>query len=417
MKKVKFFFQKFLNLFKKNMVFFIGIILSSFIFLYSSSMIAVPFDNQVRDEITETITKNANESIYNLSVNSIELNPKGNSDYWIYTDTNLQNFQMRNQQYEGTRSYIFAAYKPYAGRSPFKYNNHDCSVILFESKFQENNFYFDLPLLYGSLPRTIDKNTIYITDIFATAIKGSNSFESLIGTKLTGDCFGQGHSEVSYSIGGIFNTNNNLGKVLLKTFGENLIFLPEYTIYQMNGSLYFIGSTNKTENKSISAFITNNYKASSSAARELEIGYSIKYNFYEYNAVSDSYELGAKNTSTNNIIEKYNNISSFIGILGVILYVSSFVLIITTALKNKNKVNCEGKGVALFTYWIITCVSLIINSILYAFCPLMSIIAKTTFIAKSTVSSTVIFLSWIFLVGFLSFVPFIKKTTSPIEKF
>lgn len=410
MNKIKLFFKNFSMLIKNNYLFFIGIIISSFIFLFSSSMVAMPFDKQIKNEITELITQNAEKSPYKLSLNSLELTPVGNSDYWIYTSNQLQDFQMRNQQYTGTRSYVFAGYQPQNNKVPFRYNNNDCTALLFESKFQQDNFYFNLPLLSGSLPRFTDKNTIYITDSFANKIKGDDSYQSLIGKTLDGQSIStMSASRMSYKIAGIFGTNNNLGMFLQNVFGDNIIFIPEYNSFQMNGSLYFVGSTEKEENKFVSEFITTNYKSSSNASRNLETGYSIQYKFFDFNENTNSFELGKANESMKNIINAYNNQSIIFGLLGGVLYIASFLLIVITALQEKNKINTQGKGVALFTYWILTCLSIILNSILYTFCPLISVITKTTLLTRSTTVSTIMFLSWILLAAVLSIIPFIKR--------
>ena len=409
MNRIKLFFAKFIILIRKNTLFFIGIIISSFIFVYSSSTLVSPIDKQVKNEIAEVLTRNAKKSPYYLSLNSLEITPIGNSDYWVYTSNQLQDFQMMNQQYDGTRSYVFAGYMPQNNRYPFRYNNIDCSVLLFESKFQQDNFYFNLPLIAGSIPRVSDIHSIYITDSFANKIIGSDTYQSLIGKKLDGDSLNISHSSISYKISGIFDTNNTLGGFLTKAFGEDIIFAPEYNLFQMNGALYFIGSTEKAENESVANFITTNYKSSSGASRNLSTGYALKFKFYDFNSNTNLFELNETNESMNRIISSYNNQSLFFGLLGGILYFSSLALIVVTAIKEKNKINAQGRGVALFTYWIFTCVSIILNSILYTLCPFMSLISKTTFLTKSPTVSTIMFLSWVLLAGILSIIPFTKS--------
>lgn len=409
MNKFKHFFAKIGLYLKNNSILYAGILISNFIFIYSSSLIAIPFDGQIENEVTEVITKNAEESEFELSLNSVELSPTGNSDFYIYSSNALQDFQMLNQQYNDIRSYAFAAYKPEGGRVSFKYEGLDCTSILFESKFQDNKFYFDLPLLFGSIRRFTDKNSIYLIDTFAEKIKGTSNVENLIKRKITGQTINCEASDVTYTIEGIFDTNNKLGRFLKNVFGENIIFVPEYTSFQMKGALYFVGSTNKVENTKLVDFIYNNYKKSSGSSRGLAIGYSITNKFYDYNPNTETHELGMTNTNLNKIIDGYNSNSTIIGILGIMLFTGSLILTLLSCIKSRDKLSSYGKGVYLFSLWSISCFSLLINSIIYSFLPLMSLIAGTSFLTKSTFVSTVIFLSWIFITGLLSFIPFGKQ--------
>lgn len=89
-------FKKILECFlflKRNIIFFVGVFISTSSLLYSSTLISTPYDGQIKNEVTYLITNNATESEHGLSLNSLEINQFGNSDYWIYSDNKLQTFR------------------------------------------------------------------------------------------------------------------------------------------------------------------------------------------------------------------------------------------------------------------------------------------------------------------------------------
>jgi hypothetical protein len=406
-------FKKILECFlflKRNIIFFVGVFISTSSLLYSSTLISTPYDGQIKNEVTYLITNNATESEHGLSLNSLEINQFGNSDYWIYSDNKLQNFQMRNIQRADIRSYIFAAYKPNKGHAAFKYNGFETTAILFESKFTQNAFYFDLPLLSGTLARYTEKNSIYITDSFADKILQDNeSYDSLINSTLSGETVGaNGKSNQIYKVMGVFDTNNNLGKFLNISFGSNLIFIPEYHSFQMNGALYFCGSTNTNENKLMVDFVFDNYKPLKSYSGNLQIGYYLDYKFYDFDKANDSFVLGHSDTSLNSIIYAYTSKSSTLFLVGILLFISNLFILITATYRNRFKIVAHGKITYIFTIWIVSCFSLILNSLLYSKVPIMAIISRQSFNTYSGVTSSLLFLSWLLFLGVLLIIPLIK---------
>lgn len=397
---------------KSNAVFYSGLLISLISLLYGSTLISIPFDNQVKNEITNIITKNAQINPTNYSFNSLEISQSGNSDYWIYSDNNLQNFQMRNQQFDGIRSYIFAAYKPTNGHVAFKYKDYDTTTILFESKFEANNFYFDLPLIYGSLPRYIEKNSIYITDTFAQKIIENNeTFEDLINKSISGTSIGaSGKSNQMFNIRGVFDTKNNLGTLLVKNFGENIVFIPEYNTFQMKGALYFIGSTNYTENKVMVDFIFDNYKTVQGYSRNLATGYSLKFSFYDYNENTNRFVLDKSNEIIGVIIETYSEQGTIYFVMGSILFLSNLVILIVATVKNQKKITLNGKVLYLLIIWIVSSVALLLVSIANTYFPIMSIISNQLFTTHSGVTSAILFLSWLGSLVILTAIPLLKKS-------
>lgn len=398
-------FLKLNNIFLNNWKYFLGILISMTVLLYSSTLIPIPFDKQCENEIASLIKTNAMANEYGYSLNSIEMKRTGNSDYWIYSSNELQNFQMRNQQFHDTRSYVFCAYKPTGGLSPFTYDNINCTSILFESKFEDNNFYFDLPLLYGKLPRYVDKNSIFITDTFAKRISNisNENLSSLIDKTLIGKSIcSNGTSDQLFKIIGIFNTNNNLGKFLKAAFGDNIIFVSEYNSYQMNGSLYFCGSNSALENELMVNFVYNKYKSTKNASRDLAVGYDAFYNFYDFNSKDNSFVLSSSNDKMNSILNKYENQAVLFSLLGVLLFVASSALIIASSCKQIKRNAVFSKTLFILIVWIASCFSLFLNSILYAYAPLMSLVSGQSFSTHSVVISSVLFLTWIVTVLILT---------------
>lgn len=405
------FLNRFKSFFKDNFKYLIGFFISTNTIVFGSYLASLPFDNQVKNEATSYITSNASLSDFNLSVNSIQISPRGNSDYWIMTSNKLQDFQMRNQHNTDERSYVFATYESNNSSIPFKYNEFNCTIILFESKFQQNNFYFDMPLLAGSLPRTTSKNNIYITDTFANKIKNdSDTYDTLIGKQLDGQSMSSTlSSNVNFQICGIFDTNNDIGKLFNCYFGSNVIFAPEYNIFQMNSSLYFFGSRNSDENKAIVDYVFDNYKSSYDASGGLETGYNIKYNFYDFDNQTHQFKLDKTNENLNKIIETYKNQSAIFSIIGIVLIVSASILLIVTTWFDKTMLN-NGKFMPIIFFWLISSVSLFVISLIYKFAPFLSIVSKIKFITRSKITSTYIFISWIAISLITSFIPLLKKS-------
>ena len=404
------FLNRFKSFFKDNFKYLIGFFISTITIVFGSYLASLPFDNQVKNEATSYITSNASLSNLNLSINSIQITPRGNSDYWIGSSNKLQDFQMRNQHNNNERSYVFVAYEPNNNCIPFKYNGFDCNIILFESKFEQNNFYFDMPLLAGSLPRTTSKNNIYITDTFANKIKNdSDNYNDLIGKQLNGQSISPTlSSNVYFQISGIFDTNNDVGKLFNYYFGPNVIFAPEYNIFQMNSSLYFCGSRNKDENKAIVDYVFDNYKSSYDASGGLETGYNIKYNFFDFDNQTHQFNLGTANENLNKIIEVYKNQSMIFSIIGIVLVVSASILLIVTTCLDKKMLN-RGKCIPILFFWFISSISLFAISLIYKFAPFLSIVSKVKFMTRSQVTSTYIFVSWITINLLLTLIPLFSE--------
>lgn len=391
-----------LKTFEKNLLsnwkYFLGITISMTSLFFSSTLIPMPFDNQYENEISNLIEKNAKINKYGYSLNSLEMERTGNSDYWIYSDNDLQNFQMRNQDFDGTRSYVFCAYQPSNGMSSFKYNGLDCTSILFESKFEENNFYFDLPLMYGKLVRNTDKNSIFITDTFAKKILNDKEkcVSSLVNKILTGESVcASGTSAQSFKIAGIFDTNNQLGKFLTTAFGDNVLFLSDYNSFQMEGALYFCGSNNTSENKLMVNFIYDKYKSVNNAARDLAFGYNVTYKFYDFDSNSNLFVLQNSNSRMDSILKSYQNLPILFSLMGILLFVANSVLTIVSTneqIKTNFPIN---KTSFTFTVWFSSCIAILLNSIIYAYAPLMSLISGQDFSSRSTITSSVLFLTWI----------------------
>lgn len=401
--KINKFKNKITTFMKKNSLFILINMLSSVLFMYGISMAIVPLDKQCQTEILNSINNDAKQSKFGLSLNSISITPIGNSDYWIYSDNELEDFQMRNQLNDETRDYVFCAYEPNNNSVPFSYKNINCTTILFESKFEKDNFYFNLPLLCGEFPRYYYKNDIFITDNLASKILDQGqTYQSLINETISSVSVSpRGEDTYSYTIKGILNTNNNLGNFLNAAFGEDIVFLPEYNIFQMKGSLYFCGSTNLDENNEVVDFVYNKYKAKNNNARDLATGYKIEYKFYDYFEDTSSFKASERDERLNSIINGYNNNSLAVCLFGTIISISLLTYQIISTYLFLKTANLS-KTTKLTIVWIIQSFSLLCISVLFKYAPIISILAKTKFLTFSKITSGALFLSWIFTTFTLS---------------
>lgn len=407
---IKQIFKNFGMLFRKNTIFFIGQFVLTSLFLFGSILAAVPFDGQIVNEVTNSITESAKKSKIGLSLSSLQIKPRGNSDYWMYSSNTLQDFQMRNQTNDGYKSYVFAAYEPYESYSPFDFNNESSSVLLFESKFRNDNFYFDLPLLAGHLPRNVPKTTIFLIDLFADKLIGSDgSYENLIGeTIVTSSKTFDSVEKSSYIIGGIFSTKCPLGELIVSKFGSNVVFATEYIQFKFNASLFFIGSESESENKDLVNFVFENYKSSKSSSGGLETGYSITYNFYDFDNNNNNFYLSETNNRLNKIITAYQTMPLLYMVLGLFLIISCSVTNFISIKKNSS-ILISGRGYAIISFWLTSAVSFLIVSILNKFVPIMSLTAKAIFYTTSPIISSVAFIAWIVISILLTIAPIIKN--------
>ena len=207
---------------------------------------------------------------------------------------------------------------------------------------------------------------------------------------------------------GVFDTNNNLGKFLNVSFGNNLIFIPEYHSFQMKGALYFCGSTNNNENKLMVDFVFDNYKPINSYSGNLQIGYNLDYNFYDFDEVNDSFVLGYSDASLNSIIYAYASKGSTLFLVGVLMFISTLFILTTSTYRNKIKIIAQGRITYIVTIWVVSCFSLILNSLLYLKVPIMAIISNQSFNTYSGVTSSLLFLSWLLFLSVLLIIPLIK---------
>lgn len=386
---------------KKNFLFCLVTILLETTFLISITSIALPFDNQCEQEITERITKVANESEFGLSINSVQMKMRGASDFYIYSDNDLRIFQTRNQHYDDVKSYAFAAYKPYSSYIPLSIKNDDnttsthCSVLMTESKYDGTGFYFDLPVLFGELPSRLQKNDIVILDSLAKNITSTN-IEDLIGNTISAQTiYPSGSHEQKYVIKAILSSENNLGKVLSLTFGTNIVFCSEYDSFPMEGFCYFIGSKDKDENSQLVNFIYNKYQSSHNTSRYLEVGYSANYCFYEFSENNGLF-LGTNNEVLIDLIVFYNGIlPTIFCIVGVVLTVLVLVFLCLSYKWNKEKITMYSKGMVIFSSFIIASFSFLLFSLLYTFAPFATITTGKALISHSHTISSVTFLGWV----------------------
>ena len=390
---------------KKRCLFMSIFLLSTTGLLYGVSMSTLPFDGQCEAEILSSINSSADSSKMGLSLNSITLSPTGNSDFWIYSDNELQDFQMRNQQNSDVRDYVFCVYEKDNHYSSFEYQGIKCTSILFESKFEQNNFYFDLPLLCGSFPRFYYKNQIFISDTFAKKIIAPDeTLDSLIGKAIKAKSIGtKGSDEHEYIVMGVLDTNNNLGTFLKAAFGEDIVFLPEFNIFPIKASLFFCGSRNHDENKLLVEFVFSKYKERNNNARNLSIGYSIEYKFFDYSNEENTFSLGDTNIRLNSIIKGYKDYSLLVTIFGTIISISLFIYTTIIVKKYFNIKISASRKIQILCLWSLEAISLIIISLLYKYLPIISIIIRTRFLAYSHATSSVLFISWIFITILSSF--------------
>ena len=408
--RIKSILSNFETVIRNNLWYLSGLLVAATLLLAGSSLVSIPIDGQVKNEVTNSITQAASENEIGLSLNSLEIKPRGNSDYWMYSSNLLQDFQMNNQTDRDYKSYAFAAYEPNEYYSPFRYQNIDCNVLLFESKYKQSSFYFDLPLLAGSLPRVASQNTIYLTDAFATKILAEGqTFSDLIEQEIEASSITAIASDPRiYKIGGIFGTDCAFGKLINSWFGDNTIFAGEYNQYQLNGKLYFCGTIDKDENKSLVEFVFDNYKPLHGSSGKLETGYYLIYRFYTFNIQKSEFELNSTNDRLNKIIDAYQTLPMIFMAIGLVIVALSSVEIIYSTIKNK-KILCCGKSYAIFCFWLVSSLSLLISSLFYTFLPTLSLMAKVSFATVSPVTSSVIIVAWIALSISLTLIPFVKR--------
>lgn len=398
--------SNFLQFFKKPS-FIIPELLVTVLLLSFSAIISTIQDNNFSSEVAEVITEEANKSKFKYSLNSIQMIQQGNSDYFIYSDNDLQNFQMRNQQETKEKSYIFAAYTPYGNYSSFSFKEVEtnklvrCTTILYESKYNGTSYYFDLPLLAGSFTRNTTKETLIITDTVAKKmIKEPSTYLDLIGQSISGYVEASYASvEQTYKIGAIVDTNNNLGAFLLSAFGENIVFSCEYNSFRMDGKVYFCPSAyNKDENRMIAKFVLNKYIETNSNARDLQIGYKPDYNFLTYDEGANDYIPSLKSESLKTYITFYSNKQNTI--LSIICIIAELILLtikIYIFIKNKEFITGCGLGNAIFGFWFLTTIGILINSLLFKWNIFALITIHVIPTTHAHTVSTTLFLSWIFL--------------------
>lgn len=398
---VKEFFSNILKFIKTNSIFCFGFFLSSLFCLFGGSLSTFIFESKASNEAIEVLTKNANNNKFNYTINCVKMVPKGNSDQYIFVDNELQEFQMRNQHYNGEKNFIFAGYTPDNAYSPFlieksSIESYNCSALLFESKYVEGTNYFDLPIVTGKIARNTDPNTIFILDSLARKIC-DEKIEDVIGKSINSKIVTpSGTTERTYVIGAVLDSNNNFGALLINFFGDNLVFVSNYNSYQISGACYFCGSRSKEENSSLFKFIFTKYKSISNSNRHLEGGYSAEFSFFDYDENTNKFILDATNRHINKIIEfEESVISSIFGIVGIVIVIVSILLFILSFIWNRKKLLPFGFLTKFFSLWIFACLALIIISVFYTFVPLPSIFIKEIIFSKSMLVSSFVILSWV----------------------
>jgi hypothetical protein len=407
-------FKRLFGFWKSNWLFAVGLVLFESFFLYGTSMAVVPFDDQDVVEVTELLTKKAENSDFGLALSSVSMKWRGNSDFYIYSNNDLQNFQMRNQNFDEEKSYIFAGYVPYESFVPFRFhneidqNNYDCPMILFESKYTGRDFYFDLPLLAGSFPRYMAQNTVVILDDLADDLlsSGTEDYSTLIGKSLLGNCVSTtGSIPQTYNIGAIVDSSGSLGQFLKAVFGTNIIFSPEYSAIQMNGSVFFCASKNRVENSKMIDFVFEKYRTSTGTSRALEIGYKAEYSFFDFDQGTYSFVKGTDDANINTIIDFYfGSRPVLLCIVGCVMILASVVVAWLLIWKNYLVLLSGTIGSRLATIWTCSSLALLLVSLAYRFFPIVPKLLTVSFLTVSTTASTVIFLSWIVIIGVLTFV-------------
>ena len=376
--------------------------------VFGASLAVAPFDGQAVSEITQRLTAKAENSPLGYTMSSVTMEEVGNSDCFVYTDSELQNFQMRNHHYEDTKDYVFAAYQPKGSFTPFELtgtSSIQCSTILFQSKYNGTDFFFDLPTLAGSFHRYNEKKTVVLMDTLANKILDEGkSYPSLLGKTIEGKSITRsGQSTETFTIGAVVGSESDFGSLLLATFGEDILFVPDYNLFQMVGSLYFCASTNRAENKAMVEFVLGKYRSYFGTSRDLQIGHNAKYAFYDYDASENVLVLGDDNTRMNGILTFYNGSWPIIlAVVGIVLIVTGFVLTILVSFRFRRGY-CYGYGQCLAWIWTSSCLALLVNSLLYRFISVPSLASGTLFAGFSPIGSTVMILVWLFVVGLLTF--------------
>lgn len=401
----KYFLKKFLILLK-NPKFSVSIFISQILCFVSTCVGVGIIDNAYINEISTRVLLNAEKSEYGFSYNFVHMKERGNSDFFIYSNNNLQNFQMKNQQNKNPKNYTFVSYSPYNSYSPVQIDAADkskinCTTILYESKYDGTNFYFDLPLLSGSFARHVTKNTIVITDKIANKILSNNeNYNSLIGKSIPSKSIQPyGSSTEDLKIEAIVASDQNeLGHFLTNVFGDNIIFTTEYNSYKMSGQCNFIINKKSNENKDVVNFMFDNYKSSNSNANNLEIGYTAEYNFYEWNDSNKQYESGIQNDEINKILEFNNNSSSIIiATLALVLALITLISQLIIILKSKKMLYYVGFSQSILYIWSLLCISMLISSILFKYNAIMNLTFKVKFISYSETTTSILFILWLLL--------------------
>lgn len=404
-KNTKIFFKNFLIIFK-NPKFSISIFISQ-ILCFASACVGVGIvDNAYVDEISTRILINAEKSEHGFSYNFVHMKERGNSDFFIYSNNNLQNFQMRNQQNNNPKNYTFISYSPYSSYTPVQVEAADkskinCTTLLYKSKYDGTNFYFDLPLLSGAFARHVTKNTVVLLDKVADKIlSNGENYDSLIGKSIPSKSIQpNGSSLEDLKIEAIVASDQNeLGRFITNVFGDNIVFTTEYNSYKMNGQCNFVINKKTNENKDVVNFMFDNYKSSNSSASNLEIGYTAEYNFYEWNNSTKKYEAGIQNTEINKILEFNNSSTSMIiAILALILALITLTAQLLIIAKSKKMLYSVGFSQSILFVWCLFCISMLVNSVLFKYNFIMNLIFKVKFISYSETTTTVLFILWLSL--------------------
>lgn len=375
----------------------------NFLLFISISFALTSVDDNYQDNFAKILTQEAVSSPNGFSVMETNMKIKGNSDYFIYEDNELQNFQMRNQLYDGIKNYVFPGYIPRYNGCAFKINNLECTALVTESKFQPNNFYFSLSNSFDDetfqIPRTIARNEILIIDQLAEKllpILGCNDFSELINKNLTikTTSFGANY-ENSYKIISILNTNSNLGKSLVDFFGDNIIFCSDYNQFQFEGRLYCFASSDLNENTDTIKFITNKYKTTKTTSRSLESGYIAEYYFYHYD---NGYKISENNEDYQKILNFYMNTSSLIvSLVGIVLTLVNLIFTIISISKTKKSNEFSSRVKFIFLLWAASCFAMVLFSFINLFSPTTQLLIGVRMINSSFISASII-LSFVFLV-------------------
>jgi len=415
--KIKKHFSNIGLFFKKHPLFCFELFMLSLVCLNGGALCSLSLESKASLEASSLVTKMASKNKFGYSINSVLMKPRGNSDYFIFVDNDIQEYQMRNQHYDKVKNYLFIGYTPDSAYSPFLIEDSsssktNCSALMFESKYIDSSFYFDLPILAGHISRNTKSSTVFVLDSLASKICDTSP-EDIIGKTINSKTItASGTFEREFEIGAVLDSNNLLGSLLRTYFGDFIVFVPNYNSFQLDGACYFITSKDKNENDNLFDFIFKKYKSTSTSNRYLEGGFSANYSFFEFDETQNKFVLGKTNDHINKIIAfEESALSTVFTIIGIIMVIVCLFLMSLAFVWNKKAVADSSATTRLFSTWLIISLSLLIVCLFYTFLPLPTVFIQEIISAKSMVESSVIFVCWIIQAIMMAFLS-LKKINS-----